>query len=199
MSNLSKSLNRFKSSKQGISMDRRKGRRPPPIKMSLKKDSSNMSFRNQTVRNTLKYMKRSQIDKLYETIKEENVDFEFDCKILAPEHGRKMIQITSINKKPPLKNLFFYQSTGKSRNNNIKDIWFPCDEVCLSPISKRITKAENRYLYNSRSNFTSQMKKETASYKPQNNEPYLSKYGRFINKENAIISKMLYEGFKCKA
>ena len=42
------------------------------------------------------------------------------------------------------------------------------------------------------------MKKETNKYNPKNNEPYLSKYGRFINKENKIISKMLYEGFKCK-
>ena len=69
--------------------------------------------------------------------------------------------------------------------------------VCLSPVSKRITKAKYRYLYNKV--ILHQMKKETPSYKPQNNEPYLSKYGRFINKENTIISKMLYEGFKCKA
>ena len=31
--------------------------------------------------------------------------------------------------------------------------------------------------------------------------PYLTKYGRFINKQNALISRMLGEGFyaKCKA
>ena len=188
----------FKNSKTSRMSMKRSGKRPSSLTKVIRHPSKKISYKNQSVRNSLKYMQRSHIDKLYKTIKEENVDFEFDCKILAPEHGRKMIQITSINKKTPSKTLFFYQSTGTSRNNNIKDIWFPCDEVCLSPISKRITKAENRYLYNNRNNFTSQIKKETNTYNPKNNEPYLSKYGRFINKENTIISKMLYEGFKCK-
>jgi hypothetical protein len=193
MNKLNKSLKN-----KGISMKRR-GKRPNPLNLTLKNQYKINNLSYETFRKNLKYMQITQINKLYNKIKEENIDFEFDCKILKQEHGRKMIKITSINKKPLSKNLFFYQSTGKSRNNKIKDIWFPCDEVCLSPISKRITKAENRYLYNNRNNLTSQIKKETPSYNPANNEPYLSKYGRFINKENTIISKMLYNGFKCKS
>ena len=98
-----KSLKKSKTS--GMSMKRR-GKRPPPLTKVIRPPSKKISYKNQSVRNSLKYMQRSHIDKLYKTIKEENVDFEFDCKILAPEHGRKMIQITSVNKKTPPKNIF---------------------------------------------------------------------------------------------
>ena len=110
-----------------------------------------------------------------------------------------MVKITAINGKPPKNNLVFYRSKGKSRlNTSIKNIWFPCDEQCISPISKRITKAENQYLANENT-FNKQMNIEKNTYSPSNNTPFLSKYGRFINKNNAIISKMLGDGFVCKA
>ena len=157
------------------------------------------------LRYDLKHMSRSKIYKIYRDIEKEKLDFSFDCKIMATIHDRDMVNITSINGKKLTKNLVFFKSTGSSRmtfagtNSNTKNIWFPCDDICLSPLSQRITKAENRFLTESSNNFARQMNLENNTYIPKNNQPFLSKYGRFINKQNAMISKMLGEGFKCKA
>ena len=109
-----------------------------------------------------------------------------------------MVRITSVNGKET-NGLVFYRSSGVSRlDSSIKDIWFPCGEkTCVSPISKRITKAEDKYLL-SNSILSSQVNLENNTYDPTNEMPYLTKYGRFINKNNAIISKMLGEGFVCE-
>ena len=135
-----------------------------------------------SVRYRLKHMDKKQIDKIYDDIKSENVDFTFDCKVLASVHGRDMVRITSINGNPLDNELVFYRSSGVSRfNSSIKGIWFPCgDKTCISPISKRITKAEDKYLL-SNSTLTSQVNLENNAYDPTNEMSYLTKYGRFIN------------------
>ena len=146
-------------------------------------------------------MSIKQINKIYDELKKENIDFTFDCKVLASFHGRDIVKITSINEKPLETDLFFYKSSGISgMDNSIKDIWFPCGEKCVSKYSQRITKAEDKFLLNEMM-LESQLNSETNSYNPKDNMPYLTKYARFINKQNALISKMLGEGFdaKCKA
>ena len=174
-----------------------------PKSKSKKKSPSNNNL-NQ-LRHDLKYMSKSKINKIYREIDKEKLDFSFDCKIMGPEYDREMVNITSINGKKLTKNLVFFKSTGESRltfdgtNSNTKDIWFPCDDICLSPLSQRITKAENRFLTESKDNLETQMSLEKNTYKPKNNQPFLNKYGRFINKQNAMISKMLGEGFVCEA
>jgi hypothetical protein len=150
----------------------------------------------------LKHMSTSKINKIYSEIDKEKIEFSFDCKIMGQEDDREMVEITAINRKKLLKKLVFFKSTGESRltfagtNSNTKNIWFPCDDICISPMSKRITKAENRYL-SINNNLSNQLKLETKGYTPKNNQPFLNKYGRFINKQNAIISNLLGKGIKC--
>jgi hypothetical protein len=182
---------------------RRKKPNLPPLKFSSKEYTDMMApkefLKKNSVKYSLQHMQKNQIDKIYNDIRKESLDFTFDCKVLASVHGRDMVKITSINSKDLKDDLVFYRSSGVSRlNSSIKDIWFPCGRTCISPISKRITKAENKYLMNN--NILSlQVDKEDNSYKPTNNSVHLSKYGRFINKNYAIISKMLGEGFVCKS
>ena len=180
-------------------------KRPPPLFTkeqyeTLLSQPKTFSKKNDVLYN-LKHMSIKQINKIYYELKRENIDFTFDCKVLASFHGRDIVQINSINGKPLENNLFFYKSSGVSRmDKSIKDIWFPCGEKCVSPLSQRITKAEDNFLLNEMM-LESQLNSETNSYKPSDNIPYLTKYGRFINKQNALISRMLGEGFyaKCKA
>ena len=166
-------------------------------KSSLKNNATEKHFYD------LKHMSKSKINKIYSEIDKEKLDFSFDCKILGQEDDREMVEITAINTKELLKKLVFFKSTGESRltfagtNSNTKNIWFPCDEICISPLSKRITKAENRYLKENTNNLSNQLKIETKGYTPKNNQPFLNKYGRFITKQNAIISKLLGKGIKC--
>lgn len=190
---MSKKLN-TQIKRKGLSMKKSDKKQASLLFSANKKKKSKIRNNKCVSARSLKNMTMSHINKLYKSIQKENLNFEFDCKILVPELGRKMIKITSINKKPPPKDLFFYQS----RNNKTKDIWFPLQEDYISQISKKIKKAENRYLYNNINNFNTQIRNENKFYNPKNNQLYLSKYGRFINKENIIISKMLFEGFKCK-
>ena len=177
-----------------------KRRRPPPLEFFKSEQPKNKKFsKKNSVKYSLKYMPIQQIRKIYDSIKKQNIDFTFGCKILPSVHGRDMVKITSINGKKLYNDLVFYKSTGTSRNNNsLKNIWFPCGEQCISPISKRITKAENKFLLRN-NNLQNQVNIENNSYRPNNNTPFLSKYGRFINKNNAMISKMLGEGFVCKS
>ena len=195
---ISKNKTRYRSSKASG----RKKPELPPIKFSAENIEAMKKPKEYTIANSvryrLKHMDKKQIDKIYNDIKKENVDFTFDCKVLAPVHGRDMVRITSVNGKET-NGLVFYRSSGVSRlDSSIKDIWFPCGEkTCVSPISKRITKAEDKYLL-SNSILSSQVNLENNTYDPTNEMPYLTKYGRFINKNNAIISKMLGEGFVCE-
>jgi len=190
-----------KLSKQSI----RRARRPPPLFTkeqyeTLLSKPKTFSKKNDVLYN-LKHMSIKQINKIFDELKRENIDFTFDCKVLASFHGRDIVQINSINGKPLETDLFFYKSSGVSRmDKSIKDIWFPCGEKCVSPSSQRITKAEDKFLLNDMM-LESQLNSETNSYKPEDNIPHLTRYGRFINKQNAFISKMLGEGFdaKCKA
>jgi len=181
-----------------------KKKRPGPIVLSPSTFTELMKPQSFSKKNSVKYslehMQKAHIDKIYNGIRKENIDFTFDCKVLEQVHGRDMVKITSINSKKIKGNLVFYRSSGKSRQDtSIKNIWFPCgDKSCVSPISKRITKAENKYLLNN-SKLVSQVNKESNTYNPTNNTPYLSKYGRFINKTNAIISRLLGNGFVCES
>ena len=142
-------------------------------------------------------MSGAYIKRIYDELSKEDLDFTFDCKILEPVGGRDMVQIMAINGKKLHHNLIFYKSSGTSRGNStIKDIWFPCGNGCDPQESRRITKAEDIYL-GSYNDLVAQVDLENNAYAPKNNEPHLKKYARFINKTNAIISKMLGEGFKC--
>lgn len=200
---ISKKNMRYGSSNKNKKASGRKKHNLPPIlspeNIKAMTEPKKYTIAN-SVRYRLKHMDKKQIDKIYDDIKSENIDFTFDCKVLASVHGRDMVRITSINGNPLDNELIFYRSSGVSRfNSSIKGIWFPCgDKTCISPISKRITKAEDKYLL-SNSRLTSQVNLENNAYNPTNEMPYLTKYGRFINKNNAIISKMLGEGFVCKS
>ena len=100
-----------------------------------------------------------KIYNIYNSIKNENLDFTFDCKILPTLRGIKMVNITYINNKEIDKDLIFVKlSESSNLKNTIKNIWVP---------------------YNSLKNNISN-----------------SKYSIFMNKNNAIISKLLLEGFK---
>lgn len=172
---------------------KRKGR-PAPLPIILNRSKSNNNANH--VKNSLKRMSRKKIDKIFQDLDKQKIKFTFDCKKLPSAHGREMVEILSINGKPQ-SNLFFYKSSGTSRGDNaIKNIWFPCGDTCLSPRTKRITKAENRFISNN-SVLRSQVSLENNAYVANNNGPHLKKYGRFINKNNALISKMLGEEFKC--
>ena len=171
----------------------RRAKPPPPLSQLLNQSKSNNANH---VKESLKRMSRKMIDKIYQDLDKEKIKFTIDCKILPSAHGREMVEIVSINGKPQ-SNLFFYKSSGTSRGDNaIKNIWFPCGDTCLSPRTKRITKAENRFLSNNMA-LRSQVSLENNAYAASNNGPHLKKYARFINKNNALISKMLGEGFKC--
>ena len=78
--------------------------RPPPFS-SLKRINSSIFIhpllfsKKNSVAYSLKHMSISQIKKIYDDIKKENLDFTFDCKILPSVHGRDMVKINSINGK----------------------------------------------------------------------------------------------------
>ena len=146
---------------------KRKGR-PPPLPIILNRSKSNNNANH--VKNSLKRMSRKKIDKIFQDLDKQKIKFTFDCKKLPSAHGREMVEILSINGKPQ-SNLFFYKSSGTSRGDNaIKNIWFPCGDTCLSPRTKRITKAENRFLSNN-SVLRSQVSLENNAYAASNNGP----------------------------
>ena len=196
--NASKSKNTKKLKSLGSRSITRKGRKvvaPIFLNQSINPDQEARQKQINSVTYNLKHMSGAFIKRIYDELSKEDLDFTFDCKILEPVSGRDMVQIMAINGTKLHHNLIFYKSSGTSRGNHtIKDIWFPCGSC--SPHERRITKAEDIYL-GSYNDLVAQVDLENNAYAPKNNEPHLKKYGRFINKTNAIISKMLGEGFKC--
>jgi hypothetical protein len=84
---------------------------------------------------------------------------------------------------PPI---FFFKSTGTSRNVDTKDIWFPtaANPVHIDILSgdNRITKLEDTILM--------------SGIIPKDNSINIDEYGRFLTLENAIISKYLLKLMK---
>lgn len=152
------------------------------------------------VTHILKYMTKSQVNEIYENheleLESKHTDLEFEKNPITKiprdtiyDYSKhrpyvKVIKIGDIILAPPI---YFYKSTGTSRDNPYddppKDIWLPCGSKLfnINPLNNklRINKLEDEYIKNP--------KKIIDEYDT------LVVYMRFINKTNAKISKKLTE------
>lgn len=137
--------------------------------MISKNNKSKFNYNN-IILNTPNISKKEIIN-IYDKINMTNIDFTFDCKILPTIKGIKMVKIIYINSSQLDNDLIFYKLPSSYKlNNAIKNIWLPCNKNCL--------------------------KKSKSKSKINTNKKYSSKYGVFMNKNNVIISKLLFKGFK---
>ena len=151
-----------------------------PIKTQL----SGEDIKVKNFKNNLRYMSAKTIDKIYEQldISEFNPSLESKEKI-----GNRDIIKAEVGGK----SVYFYKSSGESRiGMNTVNYWFPCLGDCSQPINpftgkkeNRIRKLEDIYLNKEDKDIIEELK----------NNPDMEKYGRFITKENAMISKKLFQ------
>jgi len=145
-------------------------------------DSNVMKIQSQ-----LKYMSGAECMHIYSIL--ENDIEKLYYKIIFIFSLRPIIFVTKIKIKDTIIhiNMPFYKSTGTSRDvdSSIKNLWFPTTgmEVQSFDFTKLgLMKLEDIYISDDK-NITSA------------NIPDLITYSRFINKNNALISKYLYEKF----
>lgn len=140
------------------------------------------------IENTLKHMNRDQIVKLYEEFNKEIDELKIEYTIID-DKDREIIEILLPDKLAGIK---FYRSTGTSRDSSLKGLWFPTSG---KDFSGRLEKLEDKYL-------------SAIEYFKKNNKPeqdilikemlsndIILKFGRFITKDNLLISGYLYKNF----
>ena len=144
----------------------------------------------------LKYMTLSEANQIYNELKGDKINFKLEKEpvetissdtIYNPMDRRDYVKVIEINGKKLEKPLYFYKSTGTSRANPFddppKNIWFPSGDklfdINLFTNKLRINKLEDEYM--------AEPDKIIREYES------LSKFKRFINENNAFISKCLRE------
>lgn len=144
----------------------------------------------------LKYMTLSEAKKIYSDLGSNKINFTLEKEpaetissntIYNPIDKRDYVKVIEIDGKKLEKPLYFYKSTGTSRANPFddppKNIWFPSGDklfdINLFTNKLRINKLEDEY-----------MEKPDKIIKEYES---LLKFKRFVNENNAIISKRLRE------
>lgn len=137
----------------------------------------------------LKMMDRKQINEIFDNIFITSKE-DFLVERVKDEDREVVRIILPITKQGTL----FYKSTGTSRGiPDIKDIWFPLYKIDYSPLKEhKFVKAEAKYISAWNNFLMGDMKEDTISLVREIvTNPDIYKYGRFLDKENAKISKML--------
>ena len=134
----------------------------------------------------LKYMDIKNIFEIYKKFEQEIASINIKYNLID-DKDRQVIEIIEPLK---LKGRKFYKSTGKSRDPNLANIWFPF----ITKQSGRYQKLEDKYL-----NAIDYLKAQIQSNEENDNiireiltTDSLLNYGRFINYENALISYYLF-------
>ena len=194
---------------------KRSGKTIQVLSLKKKPKSRNNGLLTHTHINKLKYMNRKQINTIISEISDEELITDMDLEIITNDKvyntlnasskfiynqrknrnetynlERKIVAVKKIRyngiEKIFSPNIYFFKSTGTSRNVNTNDIWFPTDKYPLSLGFKknndRVTKLENSILM--------------SQIVPNDNNINIDLYGRFLTKENLLISKFLSENLK---
>ena len=154
-------------------------KRRPQFKLNLTPRKKN------PVEEILKYMNSSHVERIYGDLTDTDNITTLSYQNIGMYGDRHIIFVTKYYNNGSEKNIvsggqLFYKSSGTSRGTGLKGVWLPCNGIIQELFSEdtRLAKPEDKYLFNLQ-------RKSMDIY--QN----IIKYGRFITKENAMISKFL--------
>lgn len=163
--------------------------RPSTLKLpEVMREDPKTELNNMKIVSILQQMNKPQINKLFEEINTDTIT-KINYALIGDYSGRKIIYVISFNRNTdeiPI-NMFFYSSSGISREGtDIKDYIFPCTGFSEAIREIKIDKLEDEYIHK-------YIREESSDVRDMKEEEELLKYGRFINLNNTIVGKILYQ------